>query len=299
VPDGRGARIALEAGFLVVVAAVLAVATVEPVWIVLVMLLAWVLVALLEWAAWREEPHWASGAPPRYYVPDQPLPPRPPTQELPAFTSYPRPAPRESDAPTWIATPEMREELLGWPAVRADEKPPAAEEQPHEPPVEALSAAAEADSRPEPESELEADLEAGGWPVADEPLEVEDRWLAQELPAEPQPVLDEEAEPSPEAAPEPEPEPQSESESESESEPEPQPGSERGPDTEPEPLEVALLPVGGPRLARHRIEPFAEPAARRLPWRKHSNDPTLVTELPVLPRHEGLPDRAAHATVRR
>src|SRR3982751_785239 len=113
MPDGRRARIAFEAGFLVAVAAVLGVARVEPAWIVLVMLLAWLIVALLEWAAWRDEPHWGSGSPPRYYVPQQPLPPRPPTEELPAFSLYPRPpAPRE-DAPTWIAPAELREQLLG------------------------------------------------------------------------------------------------------------------------------------------------------------------------------------------
>src|SRR5699024_7759524 len=107
--------------------AVLGFAEVRPVWIVVVMTVAWLVVALLEWVAWREEPHWASGSPPRYYVPAEPLPPRPPSEELPAFAAYPRaPAePRATEAPTWIATPEMREELLGWPAPdpRAEPEP--------------------------------------------------------------------------------------------------------------------------------------------------------------------------------
>src|SRR3954454_5911527 len=116
MPDGRWARVALEIGFLAAVAGIAAVARFPTIWIVLVMALAWLLVALLEWVAWRDEPHWASGQPPRYYVPQQPLPPRPPTQELPAFSLYPRPpAPRE-EAPTWIAPAELREQLLGWPA---------------------------------------------------------------------------------------------------------------------------------------------------------------------------------------
>ena len=87
MPDGRGARLALEAGFLVVVAAVLVAADLRPAWIVLVMLLAWVIVAALEWAAFREQPHWSSGLPPRSYVPQQPLPPRPPSVELPACST--------------------------------------------------------------------------------------------------------------------------------------------------------------------------------------------------------------------
>src|SRR3954454_21596518 len=115
MPDGRWARVALEIGFLAAVAGIAAVARFPTIWIVLVMALAWLIVAVLEWVAWREEPHWASGLPPRYYVPQQLVPPRPPTQELPAFSLYPRPAPRE-DARTWIATPELREELLGWPS---------------------------------------------------------------------------------------------------------------------------------------------------------------------------------------
>src|SRR3954452_1526134 len=125
--DARWARLALEAGFLLAGAAVLAVADVEPLWIALVMLVAWLIVALLEWAAWHSEAHWASGRPPRYYVPQQPLPPRPPTRELPPFTRYPRPQPRESEAPTWIAPPELREEVLGWPAHAEEPEPGHAE----------------------------------------------------------------------------------------------------------------------------------------------------------------------------
>jgi hypothetical protein len=267
VPDGRGARIALEAGFLVVVAAVLAVAAVEPVWIVLVMLLAWGIVALLEWVAWRDEPHWASGSPPRYYVPQQPLPPRPPSRELPAFTNYPRPAPRVSEAPTWIATPAMREELLGWPAVRpptqADE-PPRDDELPQELLAEAAGVAADAD----------VDDEAPGWPVPHEPEHVEDPWIAGALPAEPE----QEPAAAPEAVEEPEPVTIA---------PEPAP--------EPEPT----LPPAALRLAHHRIDPFAEPAARRLPWRRRSPEQTPTAELPVLPRHAALPVRDAAEAVRR
>jgi hypothetical protein len=253
MPDGRGARIALEAAFLVAVAAVLGVAAVEPAWIVLVMLLAWVIVALLEWAAWREEPHWASGAPPRYHVPYQPLPPRPPSEELPAFSSYPKPAPRESESPTWIATPELRGELLGWPAVQPEEQP-AGGELPVELPAKAAGVA------------VERELDEPGWPVDAEPAAVADRWVVEELPvlAEPEPVEPESVGPEPETQP----------------------------DTRPQPLPFVV------RLARHSVDPFAEPPAGRRPWRKQEEAPLAAAELPVLPRHARLPARELEEPVR-
>ncbi len=119
MPDGRGWRFALEVAFLVALAAVLGVAHVGTTIIVLVMLAGWLLVALLEWAAWREEPHWGSGSPPRYYVPPAAIPPRHPVDQ--SFGGQGYPAQREPEAPTWIATPEMRAAALGdWPAPAAD-----------------------------------------------------------------------------------------------------------------------------------------------------------------------------------
>ena len=195
--DGRWARLALEAGFLVAVAAVLTVSHLRPAWIVLSMLLAWAIVALLEWVTWRERPHWASGLPPRYYVPEQPLPPRPPSVELPVFTTYPRPAPREPEAATWIATPAMREEVLGWPAPAASEEPQTTVE---ELPEELLAEAAAAADGERSLEELEA-----GWPVL---VPEHDPWLGAGTPAEPEAaeVEPEAAEVEPEAA-EAEPEP--------------------------------------------------------------------------------------------
>ena len=94
-------------------------------------------------------------------MPQQPLPPRPPSVELPSFTSYPRPAPREAEAPTWIATPELRAEMFGWPALEGEEPEPAAEaeappvEEPQttveELPDELLAEATGAHRAPEPE----------------------------------------------------------------------------------------------------------------------------------------------------
>jgi hypothetical protein len=274
VPDGRGARIALEAGFLLAVAVLLGAMRVDPVWIVLVMTLAWVIVALLEWAAWREEPHWASGQPPRYYVPAQAVPPRPPTQELPAFSIYPQPAVPRDDAPTWIATPEMRDELLGWPAgVPVEEElEPVAEAVADEVSEELLVEAAVAASEPE---EQGWDV---GWPAVDEPEPAVDPWVAEELPE----VVIERFQPAPEPEPEPvfaEPEP----------DPDPEPEREAEIEEERAPVLQAIAPSPdlaprAHRLAGHRLDPFSEERGGRWPWQRGGESPADA-ELPSLPHH--------------
>ena len=76
------------------------------------MLLGWLIVAALEWAAWRDEPHYGSGLPPRYYVPTVNLPPARPLEQVPA--GYPEA--QRDEAPTWIASAALRAEMLGeWP----------------------------------------------------------------------------------------------------------------------------------------------------------------------------------------
>jgi hypothetical protein len=259
MPDGRGARLALEAVFLVAVAAVLVVAHLHPVWIVLAMLLAWVIVALAEWAAWNDEPHWASGYPPRYHVPEQPLPPRPPSVELPIFTTYPRPAARETEAATWIATPEMRAEVLGWPAPDDDEPyvPPVDEPQTtvEELPAELLAEAAVA---------YEEREEVVGWPVL-EPLVEEIDEPGPELELEPEP------EPDPEPEPEPEPEPPAPPPAAVEQAPEPEANGD------------------GHRRARHRLDPYA--VERRGRFGRRTADGDAIVELPSLPRHAPVPTR--------
>ena len=111
--DRRGSRFAFEALFLVALAVGLALADVRPLVIVGVMALGWVLVATIEWAAWRGEPHYGSGLPPRYYVPRVSLPPAQPLEQV--RVGYPE-AQRE-EAPTWIASAALRAEALGaWPS---------------------------------------------------------------------------------------------------------------------------------------------------------------------------------------
>src|SRR6476620_6828762 len=109
--DRRGSRFLLEVLFLLGLTVALTLANLRPLEIAGVMLVGWVIVALLEWVAWRDEPHYGSGLPPRYYVPQVSLPP---AQVLePVSAGYPE---TRDEAPTWIASPALRAEMLGeWP----------------------------------------------------------------------------------------------------------------------------------------------------------------------------------------
>ena len=84
------------------------------------MALGWVIVAALEWAAWRSRPHFGSGLPPRYYVPRVNLPPAQPLEQV--NVGYP--AAHRDEAPTWIASAALRAEVLGeWPAAGPEARP--------------------------------------------------------------------------------------------------------------------------------------------------------------------------------
>lgn len=56
MPRALGARFALEAGFLILLAVALGFADLSPALIVVIMGLAWVLVSLIEYFAWRQGP---------------------------------------------------------------------------------------------------------------------------------------------------------------------------------------------------------------------------------------------------
>ena len=112
MPDRRGSRFVLEALFLVGLAVAVTLAKLDALEIAGVMLLGWLVVAMLEWAAWRGEPHYGSGLPPRYYVPNVKLPPAQPLEQV--RVGYPEA--HRDEAPTWIASAALREEVLGeWP----------------------------------------------------------------------------------------------------------------------------------------------------------------------------------------
>jgi hypothetical protein len=176
VTDRRGPRFLLEVLFLAALAAALTFAKLDALEIAGMMLLGWVIVAALEWAAWRGEPHYGSGLPPRYYVPSLNLPPAQPLEQV-AQGGYPDAS--RDEAPTWIAPAALRAEVLGeWPvSVHVAPEPDAAEIDSWE--VVALPAAPEA---PEP--------------VADTMEEPE---------AQPEPEPEPEPEPHPEPEPAPEP----------------------------------------------------------------------------------------------
>src|SRR5262249_4580455 len=92
----------LEVLFLAGVAAALTVAQLRPAAVVVLMVLAWVIVALLEWTAWIDEPHYGRGLPPRYYVPHVALPPpRAAEQRVGAYPAVPV---RLEDERTFVAS---------------------------------------------------------------------------------------------------------------------------------------------------------------------------------------------------
>ena len=107
--ERRGVRFLLEALFLGALALGLAFAELSALEIVGLMLVGWILVAAIEWVTWRSRPHFASGLPPRYVVPYEELPPPVLLEQVAA--GYPAAA--RDEAPTWIATPALRAEMLG------------------------------------------------------------------------------------------------------------------------------------------------------------------------------------------
>ena len=155
MPDRRGSRFVLEALFLVGLAVAVTLAKLDAIEIAAVMLLGWLVVALLEWAAWRGEPHYGSGLPPRYYVPNVNLPPAQPLEQV--RVGYPEA--HRDEAPTWIASAALREEVLGeWPhatplpvelPAEPEEDQPGPEAEPWAP--VALPAVRHEDPGPEPE----------------------------------------------------------------------------------------------------------------------------------------------------
>ena len=180
--DRRGSRFVLEVLFLLALAVALTLTNLGPLEIAAVMLVGWVVVALFEWAAWRDEPHYGSGLPPRYYVPQVSLPPAQPLEQV--ATGYPE---ARDEAPTWIASAALRDEMLGeWPVAAPPAEPPVSQPPVSPPPVSAPV--------PEPEPQPEAEPEPDPWTVQELPAaplgeEVSDSEPMQEVEAE-EPVSD-------------------------------------------------------------------------------------------------------------
>jgi hypothetical protein len=93
MPGALGPRFALEAGFLILLAVVLGFADLSPLLIILIMALAWVLVSMIEYFAWRQGPRFptryaATVGPPleqgEIVVEEPAVPPPPPVTPPPA-----------------------------------------------------------------------------------------------------------------------------------------------------------------------------------------------------------------------
>ncbi|MFN2467010.1 MAG: hypothetical protein ABR521_02590 [Gaiellaceae bacterium] len=109
MPEGLGPRMAVETGFLILLAVGAGLADLEPLLIVLVMGIGWILVVLWELMAWRAGPRW--GAEPASRSAAIELPAAAPAAQLPPQAEYaragvveappeypPAPAAPESDA---------------------------------------------------------------------------------------------------------------------------------------------------------------------------------------------------------
>jgi hypothetical protein len=107
MPVAAAPRFALEAGFLVLLAVVLGFADLDPLLIVVLMGLAWVLVSLIEYFAWRQGPRFparfarATGPALRseeeVEMPEPPPPPPPPAPEEQTAVAPPPEAPPAAD----------------------------------------------------------------------------------------------------------------------------------------------------------------------------------------------------------
>jgi type IV secretory pathway VirB10-like protein len=105
MPGALGPRFALEAGFLILLAVVLGFADLSPVLIILIMALAWVLVSLIEYFAWRQGPRfptrYAAAAGPameqEHVVVEDVPPPPPPAPRAAAPSPEPPPPPAEEE----------------------------------------------------------------------------------------------------------------------------------------------------------------------------------------------------------
>ena len=144
MPTAAGPRFVLEAGFLVLLAAVVGLADLDPLLIVFVMLVGWILVSLIEYFAWRQsesammrgfEPALAGIGVSEMAASEAPPPPPPPSPP-------PTPAPDED---TVVEPPSAEEQDVEEPKQEAPAEETPAPEEPGAPPEdsEAIAFAAE------------------------------------------------------------------------------------------------------------------------------------------------------------
>jgi hypothetical protein len=279
--DRRGSRFVLEVLFLLALTVALTLANLRPLEIAGIMLIGWVIVAVLEWVAWREEPHYGSGLPPRYYVPQVNLPPAQPLE--PVATGYPD---ARDEAPTWIASPALRAEMLGtepvgeWPVAappvpaQPDAQEPEVDTDPwtraEELPLAPLGELAPPEPEPEPVAAAEP-VPAVSLPPVSAP-----QTRAPETSAPPTSAPPTSAPPTsapPTSAPQTSAPPVSVA-----VEPTPEPEPER----EPEPSLDVELARSAQGVARYSLDPLGDPAPRRRFGRGSAPEPDGV-EVPARP----------------
>jgi uncharacterized protein (DUF58 family) len=122
MPAALGPRFVLEAGFLILLAVVVGLADLSPALIILVMTVAWLLVAMIEYFAWRQGPGF-SRAIRQEAVAERPAPVREEVVEDVAPPPPPPPPPEEetmiAPAAAYEAEPERPTEFRVEPQERA------------------------------------------------------------------------------------------------------------------------------------------------------------------------------------
>ncbi len=239
MPRRRAFRFTFEVLFLIAVTVALTIAELRPAVVAGVMLLGWLVVALFEWAAWLDEPHFGSGLPPRYYVPQVALPPAHPVDQV--GSSYPDSDEREEEV-TWIDSPTAWGEVIeDWPVLDSS----AAGEETEIAAPDLIEAEPVAESTPVPEADLTSEFDLS---ILEDPVTAPEEAVPEQEPeaqTEVEPVAQLDAPIAPDGLAPLEQEPEQE------------------PRAEPEPkLDVTPVAPGGvavPLAARHGIDPLAVP----------------------------------------
>jgi hypothetical protein len=120
MPGSLGPRFALEAGFLILLAVVLGFADLSPALIILIMALAWVLMSLIEYYAWRQGPRfptrYAAATGPAFEQEEVVAEERASPREAVAVEERASPQPPPEPPPTRQPPPAVEEETVVEPA---------------------------------------------------------------------------------------------------------------------------------------------------------------------------------------
>ncbi len=270
-------RFLLEVCFLAALAALAVVARMRPAAVVGVMAFGWVVVALAEWSAWLDRPHFGRGLPPRYYVPQVSLPPPLPREQASLRLGEPDEGAEEEQ--TWVvSTSDWAAAFAGWPVLEVDELDEDTRISPFEEFVREAPAAGAAAAGARAAGDTDAPTGFVEVEPALDPLPPPAAGITPDPVVAPEPVAPVELPPEIDAAP-------------------------AAPPAEVQPAEEApaLAPaattdpvgasVAAPIVARHRIDPFA-PSGTASWWRRRRGANGVV-EVPARPPADRPPPAAA------